>query len=141
MQKQLELIICQGLPGSGKSTWSRAWVEESPKTRVRVNRDDIRFQLGPYWIPSREKLVTIIENSIIIESLFLNYSVVVDATNLKGIQRFSNLVKGYGNNLNIIIQSFLDVPIEECIRRDSLREKHLQVGPEIIKRMFNSIKK
>jgi predicted kinase len=55
-----KLFITVGLPASGKSTYSKKWVEESPKTRVRVNRDDIRRMLGPYWIPTRESLVTLI---------------------------------------------------------------------------------
>ena len=37
-----ELLYCVGLPASGKSTFSRKWVNKSPKTRIRVNRDDIR---------------------------------------------------------------------------------------------------
>jgi predicted kinase len=47
-----QLIICVGLPASGKSTFSKSWVLEDPKTRVRVCRDDIRRMLGLYWVPT-----------------------------------------------------------------------------------------
>lgn len=148
MQKQLDLIICQGLPGSGKSTWSRSWVEEFPKSRVRVNRDEIRHQLGPYWIPTREKLVTDIETNIILCGLRRGYNVVVDATNLRGIQRFTDLVKKHCGELvteNIFVEvkskSFLDVSLEDCLLRDSLRTEEQRVGPEVITEMYKSLKK
>lgn len=37
-----KIILTRGIPGSGKSTWARAWVEESPETRIRINYDDLR---------------------------------------------------------------------------------------------------
>ena len=52
-----KIILARGIPGSGKSTWARAWVAESPETRIRINYDDLRNMMGPYWIPSREHLL------------------------------------------------------------------------------------
>ena len=40
------LVITRGLPGSGKTTYARAWVAEDREHRARVNRDDIRQMLG-----------------------------------------------------------------------------------------------
>lgn len=33
----MKLIILQGLPGSGKTTYARKWINEDFKNRVRVN--------------------------------------------------------------------------------------------------------
>lgn len=146
-EKVLKFIICQGLPGSGKSTWSRLWVNELPKERVRINRDDIRKHLGPYWIPTREKLVTSIEEAMILAALSKGYNVVSDNTNLKGLERFKMLVFNAQNTglinyeVEFISQSFLDVPVEECIRRDMQREGIERVGEDVIRRMHKSIKK
>lgn len=141
MQKKIELIICQGLPGSGKSTWSKQWVEDFPKTRIRVNRDDIRRLLGPYWVPSREKLVTKIEYDIVYEALLNGYSVVSDNTNLRSNNPYSSFVnKNTFPNVDIHVKSFLDVSIEECIERDLNRFGNERVGEEVIRRMFKTKK-
>ena len=127
-----QLIITRGLPGSGKSTWAKAWVLEDPKTRIRVNRDDIRRMLGPYWVPEREGLVTTLENLMVKNSLSNSYSVVVDATNFKDYRWDSVAIT---NGHRPIIKDFTDVPVEECIRRDLLRVE--SVGEEVIMRMYN----
>ena len=138
----LKIIITKGLPGSGKTTWARKWVEESPKDRVRVNRDDIRNLLGPYWIPTREDLVTQIEDAIIISSSFNGYSVVIDATNFKGLDRFKKLLINSPiitpecfNDIDFEIKDFTDVPLEDCISRDKLRDK--PVGEKVIRDFHN----
>lgn len=46
MQK---VIILQGIPASGKSTWAREQALARPKEVVIVNRDAIRDSLGKYW--------------------------------------------------------------------------------------------
>lgn len=127
-----QLIITTGLPGSGKSTWSKKWVQEDYKARIRVNRDDIRRMLGPYWVPEREDLVTIIENRIVTDALAHNYNVVIDATNFK-YQSWEQFAKQKG--VNFKIQSFLDVPLDVCIERDRVREH--SVGEKVITQMYD----
>ena len=38
------LIILSAPPGSGKSTWARAYIEEHPGTKI-ISSDEIRFEL------------------------------------------------------------------------------------------------
>ena len=64
-----ELIILQGIQGSGKTTWAKNWVKEDPKHRVRFNQDDIRNMFGVYWVPSREPLVKAMHNSFLNEAM------------------------------------------------------------------------
>lgn len=128
-----KLILTRGIPGSGKSTWSRKWVEENSSTRIRVNRDDIRNMLGPYWIPSREKLVTTLEHSAVISALQSGYSVVLDATNFHNEKPWQKISNDY--NVVMEIQDFTDVPLEVCIERDSKREN--PVGAEVITHFYN----
>jgi len=141
MRDKQKLIVTRGLPASGKSTWARAWVLEDPKTRVRVNRDDIRKLLGPYWVPTREKLVTRIEDDMTYTALLFGYDVIVDATNLKITDRFDEIVEGVeiSNEVKIIIEwkDFTDVSLETCIERDKLRTGDDRVGEEVIRGMYN----
>ncbi|WP_397517910.1 AAA family ATPase [Rhodococcus opacus] len=37
--------LTRGLPGSGKSSLARLWVQQDPEGRVRINRDDLRAEL------------------------------------------------------------------------------------------------
>lgn len=127
--------MARGLPGAGKSTWSKQWVDENAKTRIRVNRDDIRRMLGPYWIPTREKLVTSIEDSIIKNALELGYSIVIDATNFRSESKFQHLSRQY--NCEFELKDFSDVSVETCVERDSMRPKEEQVGRKVIEDMFN----
>lgn len=134
-----QLVICKGLPASGKSTWAKAWVLESPKTRIRVNRDDIRRMLGPYWVPSREDLVTEYEQDMVTTALRNGYSVIVDATNFKDqwIIDIHKRATAYSPNIELKVQDFTHVSLEECIKRDSLRVKSEQVGEKVIVGMYD----
>lgn len=129
---KLKLILTKGIPGSGKSTWAKKWVEEDPINRIRVNRDDLRRMFGPYWIPEREDFTSIVENSIIQEALENGKSVVVDATNLKYPNRWKTLAAI--TNAEYLFQDFTDVPLELCIERDKSREH--QVGEEVIRNFY-----
>lgn len=133
------LMLTVGLPASGKSTWARVWVDEAPQRRIRVNRDDIRKMLGPYWIPSREDLVTIIERSMVITALEEGYDVVVDATNFKTAPwyRLVESLERREIEVKLRIKDFTDVPIEECIARDAKRTGVEHVGAEVIQRFYN----
>lgn len=137
----INIYWTKGLPASGKSTWAKKWVNEKPKERIRVNRDDIRHMLGPYWIPSRENLVTNIENAMIVEAVASGYSIVIDATNFRGVSRFEYLEDYNGislinrDDIKFICKDFTNVSIEECIQRDRDR-KQGHVGKHVIIRMY-----
>lgn len=138
MKTKQEYRIYTGLPASGKTTDARYWVEQDPKNRIRVNRDDIRRSLGPYWIPSREKLVTQIEDGITLHALYAGYSVVSDNTNLNEAHWLINRPgwAAYGfENVEVVYKDFTNITPQECIRRDNNRGKDEQVGAKVILRM------
>lgn len=95
-----KLVICRGLPASGKSTWAKRWVLEDPEHRVRINQDDIRLMLGKYWVPKREPLVQHIQEEALIEALLKGYDIVIDNTNLnkKVLDNYRALVIAHGNH-------------------------------------------
>lgn len=134
-----KLIICRGIPASGKSTWAKQWVLKDPEHRVRINQDDIRLMLGKYWVPSREKLVQHIQKESLIEALTKGYDVVIDNTNLnkKVLEEFDRLIKTF-ENYEIEFKDFFDTPLSVCIERD--KNRNLQVTEKVIKNFYNNYK-
>lgn len=134
-----KLIICRGLPASGKSTWAKQWVLEDPEHRVRINQDDIRLMLGKYWVPSREKLVQEIQFDAIVKALSREFDVVIDNTNLnnKVLDQFNRLIKTF-EDYKIEYKDFFDTPLSVCIERDKNRD--LQVTEKVIRSFYNNYK-
>ena len=134
-----KLIICRGIPASGKTFWAKQWVLKDPEHRVRINQDDIRLMLGNYWVPNREPLVQHIQEEALIEALLDGYDIVVDNTNLnkKVLDFYRALLIDHGNHA-IEYKDFFDTPLSVCIERDKNRD--VQVSEKIIRNFYNNYK-
>ena len=134
----LELVINRGVPGSGKSTFAKAWVTAG-QNRARSNRDDIRFQTyGTFFgSPIDENVVTLIQHAGIEAALKAGVSVIVDDCNIemKYIKALTAL--GYKNGANVRIQQH-DVPVEVAIERNNNRDR--KVPDEVIRKMGKRMK-
>ena len=130
----MKVIICKGLPGSGKSTWAKKYCEKNPDW-VRVNRDDLRNMRGRYWIPKQENMISDWEHEIIVTALEHKKNVIVDATNFN--QNHVNSIKdicGLVGNVEFETK-FFNVSLEDCIKRDLARPN--SVGEKVIRGMYN----
>lgn len=144
--KMNTIIILKGIQGSGKSTWARIWVNKDSEHRVRINKDDIRRMLGEYWVPSREKLVNQIQQSIFHTALNNNFNIVIDNMNLNDLEvkkitdiiAIHNQYSDKEERYQIKYKTFFDISLEECIKRDSKREN--PIGEKVIKDTFNKYK-
>ena len=135
-----KIILTQGIPGSGKSTWAKKWVEEDPIHRVRWNNDDCRKMCGPYWIPEREDFISEIREKFLNEAMQEHKDIVIDDMNLnqKTINYYEDLIDNF-NTFNIHKKEHMytkeyklfNISVEECIRRDALREH--PIGEKTIK--------
>ena len=139
-----KLILTRGIQGSGKSTWARQWVEEDPENRVRINNDDIRNMLGPYWVTSRENLVSSIKKNMAEEAINRGYDIVVDNMNLnpKEILFWKRIVDENNQDVDsykyeIEYKDFF-IPLEECIRRDAMRPN--PIGEKVIRETWKRYK-
>jgi len=126
--------LYRGIPRSGKSTLAKAWVAENPSGRVRINRDDIRFQLyGMYWGLERqqEETVSTIEHAMVTAALKAQLSVCVDATNLrlKTVREWQS--KAEKMKIPLVIED-VPVDVEEAVRRDAAATDR-QVGEAVIR--------
>ena len=135
-----KIIICRGIPASGKSTWAKQWVLEDPEHRIRINQDDIRNMLGKYWVPSRENLVSYINNAIITKAVSLNYDIVIDNINLnpKNILYIEDIILLCNMKYIIEYKDFFDVPLSVCIERDKKRTN--PIGEKVIRSFYNRYK-
>lgn len=144
-----KIILTRGIPGSGKSTWAKQFVAEDKEHRIRLNWDDMRNMMGPYWVPSREfvnkKMLWTAINAIAYDSETW-YTVVIDNMNLnpKGYEEYYYWLKYYNEYIEpynkVCELEFKDffIPIEECIRRDALRTN--PIGEKTIKDIWNKYK-
>lgn len=127
-----KLIIMRGLPGSGKSTFSKLIIKNDPKT-IRLNRDLLREMLHFTWTSKNEKYTIQAEEVLASHFLMLGFNVIIDDTNLS--QEIYEKWKHFTQDWEVV--DFTDVTIEECIRRDNQRLK--PVGAKVIMRMAKQL--
>jgi predicted kinase len=134
-----KLIIMKGLPGSGKSTYAKQLVKENPNTYKRINRDELRMMFDDgYTSKGNEKFIRQVRDMLIIKALEEGKHVIIDDTNLSetNITRISQLVHQHNitHNDDVMVEiKEMTTTLQECIERDSLREK--KVGEKVIREM------
>jgi predicted kinase len=123
-----KLLALQGLPASGKSTYARNLIALAESgTAMRVNNDELSAMMfGETFAPSLNsgKLLRKMRAEIIRNAFRLGYKlVVVDNTNLapKTLNELERIARDCDAEFELD-NSFLDVPIEECLRRNAMRE-------------------
>lgn len=134
------LLILQGIPGSGKTTWAREFLKDK-KDWVRVNRDDLRNMRGDYWIPEQENLISFMEEQCFRGAICQGYNVILDSTNLnqKTLDRFKDIIKVLGDDNYKIEYKLFSTPLDVCIERDANRPN--SVGEKVIKDFYNRYNK
>ena len=128
-----------GPSGSGKSTWIQKQMKTNPG--IWCSRDAVRFsmisededyfaredEVFEAWILSIQAAITNSE----IENVY------VDATHLNEKSRDKVLNRLNLENTTLCAVNFI-IPLEECIRRNDLREGRAKVPRSVIRRMHFS---
>ena len=123
-----KIILTQGCPGSGKSTWAEEYVKANPGFYI-CSRDDyreilfgVRERNAYKYGRGREKLVTEaqLSNVEVLMSMEATKGVIIADTNLKAdiINKWKDLAEINGHEL--VIQRF-DVPWTELVKRNNYR--------------------
>lgn len=140
-----KVIMMRGLPGSGKSTRSKQILDENPGVYKRINRDELRAMFDNAQIDAaNEKFIRQVRDMLIIKTLEDGKNVIVDDTHLseKNETYVKELVHEFNkqHNDNVTVELIeMDTPLDECIERDSKREK--SVGAKVIKQMHQQFYK
>lgn len=134
-----KVIMMRGLPGSGKSTYAKSLLAETPNAYKRINRDELRAMFdNSHWSKGNEKYVKQVRDLLIIKALEEGKHVIVDDTNLatSNETHIRQMVEAFNKANNDSVQVELvefDTPLEECIARDAKRPK--PVGAKRIREM------
>jgi predicted kinase len=133
-----KLIMCRGLPASGKSTWAKEMVQK--EDFKRVCKDDLRAMINDSkWSKEKEEQIIESRDLLIIQYLDAGFNVVVDDTNLHPIHA-ETLAEIADNCDAEFEEKFFNVPLMECIERDSKRGDK-SVGAKVIMKMYNQFLK
>lgn len=131
-----KIILTQGIQGSGKTTWAKAWVAEDPEHRIRINNDDITSMWGqPFGTPGLYERLRMFRQLMITRAIQDNLDIVVDNMNLStsSLKEVQEIVKNF--DYVIEYKDFTNVPLEICIERDSKRPN--SIGEKIIRETYN----
>ena len=128
------IVFCTvGISGSGKSTWAKQYIKDHSDTKI-VCKDDLRAMLdNSKYTKGNESFVLKIRDCIILEAINYGKNIIVADTNLatKHITHITNLVRG---KATVEVKSFLDIPIETCIKQDLQRLN--SVGKDVILKQY-----
>lgn len=139
-----KIIICQGIQGSGKSTWARKWAQEDPSHRVRWNNDDMRLLMGQYWVPSREPLLSKIRALFMNTTMDYGFDIVIDDMNLNPhtTEYYEVLVQAYNathDDKYVIEYRLFNTPLDVCIERDAKRKN--PIGAKVLTDTYTKYEK
>lgn len=141
----VKLVLTRGVPASGKSTWAKAWVEEFPNIRTRVNRDNLRWTLGiktGVGTYEQEQEVTHWQDEMIRRALKQGRDVVVDNTNLraKNVKDLLKIAREFDAEVE-----YKDFPIVRTVALqrdyDRFKKGERSVGPHVIDGFFEKFVK
>jgi len=132
MQK---VILTQGLPASGKSTWAKNHVLTNPNWK-RINRDDLRrmIDVGKYS-KENEKLIRKIRDTLLFDFLVNGFSVIIDDTNFEQSQIDNIRSIAISEKVPVEVRYFNADPVE-CVKRNALRDEWERVPEEVIWQMY-----
>lgn len=127
-----KLIMLVGMPGSGKTTYAKKYIEEHEHT-IHLSSDLIRKELyGDESVQGDPGEVFSLMQSRAIEALNNGQNVVYDATNVTRKDRAG--VIALCHKFVSIEAHVIWAPIETCIERDAKRER--TVGKAVIDKML-----
>ena len=134
------VLIPRGIPGSGKTTWAKAYMAQLPAGMVaRINNDEIvAMAFGQSW--RRQEGIADALRQIrgdLLKDLLLSpvvHEVIIDNTNLsiRTVGELQKIAHKYGAVVHVM-DDFLRIPVETCVERDAGREN--PVGEDVVRKM------
>lgn len=134
----IRLFFLMGLPGSGKSTWANALLNEY-RDRCLISTDKIRFDLygdeaiQGHWLQVWQE----VERRFIKAANQIQQgersAAIYDATNVVRKQRRDAIALARKSGFTHLTGIWLDTPLWLCLQQNQQRDR--QVPPDVIERM------
>jgi len=119
----VKLWVTRGLPGSGKSTWAKAWVQGDVTKRAGIERDQLRDMMHErVWKgKDTEDQIVAVQFAAVTALLRSGISVVVSDTCLpdRTFREWEALAIMMG--VSCEVKDFRNVPLEVCLERNAQR--------------------
>jgi predicted kinase len=122
LKVKLKIWMLQGLQGSGKSTIAAKLIKDNKNTFC-VNKDSIRrMTYFEDFNPRHEKMIHLINESLVESLLTMGHNVVVDNMNLgdSNINAYRVMAEKHGADFEVVKTL---TPVLECIKRDLRRKQ------------------
>jgi len=139
----MKIVVCKGVPASGKSTWAIAQCAKGGW--ARVNKDELRRMLHPdandpmgyHWSKGNEKVIIAARDGAVRAALDRGQSVILDDTNIAPVhlERMRQIAAEYPGTT--VEEKVFDVGLDEALVRD--RDRKYAVGPKVIRKMFKDM--
>jgi hypothetical protein len=120
--------LTTGLPASGKTTRAMELLADAKGSLRRVSLDNVRAMLDApaahqVWTHRHEAATQGGQAQAVRACLTQGFDVVVDNTHLaaRSLVTLRSVLSDF-DELSFVVHDFTDVSVEECIRRDALRE-------------------
>lgn len=115
----MKIIVLQGVPASGKSTWAREFIK-GKLDWIIVSKDSFREGKGEYWVVEHEEYIKKLEREAVRLALECHLNVIIDGTNFNPgtLGSWRDLSRLY--NAELEIKKF-PISFEEARRRDTER--------------------
>lgn len=142
MNNKIKIIFSIGLPGSGKSTYYKNNLMDKNHL-VILSSDEIRESkyLGMKYTDDIQIDTKKTLELKLIESIKEKKNIVLDTTYYNSKEKRRDLIEKINNEGEDIeyIFNIFNIGVEDCIKRDSLRDKNRKVGEEIILKLYNQL--
>ena len=137
------LYVMVGIPGSGKSTEAHKIQAIDPRI-VYISRDEVRLSIikdNEHLFSHEDEVYDAFYDKIAAQLTLSD--AIADATHMSPGARLKLInalnKRGMTTDKYQIIFVCMDVPVEECIRRDDAREGRAHVTAPVIRRMNRSL--
>ena len=145
MNNIINIKILQGIPCSGKSTWSKEYVLQN-RNIMRISRDDLRNMLvGNVFTNGNENLINSVKLSLISIGIEKDRDLILDDTHCYNeyliflINYIKDTSKKFNKKIEIELIDF-DTSVDECIQRNNNRVGYSKLPNHIIYHMNNEKK-